>query len=282
MQPAFVGNVNRLVRWAAVASMSTVLLASHGAVAADIDALYQGHAIVTGKGEPNRLLALPSCIEEALVKVSGDPRLAGDPRLEPIKRDAKDAVASFSYHDRMAGIPTHDEQGTRDRPYDLTVSFDRARIDAALRGLGSEPWLAARPRVALFIAMLHGAAGYVLASDGEQGLGERQSLEAAADKRGMPFLLPSRAELARAGITAKRLPGSAAALGAAGRPLAADVALSGRLIWVDRELGWAAAWSLAEHGRLHRWKLRGVTFDEAFRNAMGRAAQILSGHRDPR
>jgi hypothetical protein len=34
-------------------------------------------------------------------------------------------------------------------------------------------------------------------------------------------------------------------------------------------------------GRPVRWQLRGVTFDEAFRRALGGAAQILSGNGDP-
>ena len=34
-------------------------------------------------------------------------------------------------------------------------------------------------------------------------------------------------------------------------------------------------------GRIVRWKLRAVTFDEAFRRAIGGAAQILSGNGDP-
>jgi uncharacterized protein len=32
----------------------------------------------------------------------------------------------------------------------------------------------------------------------------------------------------------------------------------------------------------HRWQIRGVTFDAAFRNAMEGSAQILSGHGEPK
>jgi hypothetical protein len=31
----------------------------------------------------------------------------------------------------------------------------------------------------------------------------------------------------------------------------------------------------------HRWQVRGVTFDEAFRRGIGGAAQVLSGNGDP-
>src|SRR5258708_5494550 len=87
---------------------------------------------------------------------------------ELYEANAADLVASFRYHDRMSGIPVHDEQGTRDRPYDLTVSFDAAKIDAALRSLGLEPWKEPRQRLALFIGVQNGPTPYVLTSDGER------------------------------------------------------------------------------------------------------------------
>ena len=60
-----------------------------------------------------------------------------------------------------------------------------------------------------------------------------------------------------------------------------EVALIGRLVWVDRELGWATQWQMGWQGRTHRWRVRGVTFDEAFRRGIGGAAQILSDNGDP-
>ena len=42
------------------------------------------------------------------------------------------------------------------------------------------------------------------------------------------------------------------------------------------------AWRMEWQGRPHRWQFRGVTFDEAFRRAIGGAAQILSGNGDPK
>jgi len=267
-------------RWIIASAMA--LLASAGALARTLDDLYEGRTIVTGRGEANRLNGLPSCLEEVLVKVSGDPRLIGDPRLAPIEADAPQLVASFRYHDRMEGMPTRDEQGSRDRPYDLLVTFDRAKIDAVLRALGSAPWTAERPRLAVFVAMHQAAAHYVLSSDGARGFGERQSLAAAAVKRGLPIVLPATAALAANGV-ADDVPelSAVAGLGPAAKNLGGDAALAGRLTWVEPELGWAAEWSLVDHDVPHRWQIRGVSFDEAFRNAIGGAAQILSGHGEP-
>src|SRR5438105_15791167 len=90
-----------------------------GAIAAEAAELYQAQTIVTGQGEANRSIGFGACLEDVLIKVSGVQTLAGDPRLAASKANAKAFVSGFRYHDRMTGISTHDEQGTRDRPYDL-------------------------------------------------------------------------------------------------------------------------------------------------------------------
>src|SRR3974390_2117349 len=101
-------------------AIALVWIVGSGGARAD-DELYRAQAVVTGTGEANRIEALGPCLEDVLIKVSGVQRLAGDRRLAPYKAKAKDYLASYSYHDQMSGIPIHDEQGTRDRPYDLTV-----------------------------------------------------------------------------------------------------------------------------------------------------------------
>ena len=60
-----------------------------------------------------------------------------------------------------------------------------------------------------------------------------------------------------------------------------DLALVGTLTWSDEALGWISEWRLAANGEVHRWGDRGGNFDQAFRRAVGGAAQILSGNGDP-
>jgi hypothetical protein len=262
----------------------SVLAAVFCVAAADAgaDELYEAQAIVTGQREPERLRALPDCLEDVLVKASGDPRLIGDRRLLPLKANAAEFAVSFRYHDRMSGIPVHDEQGTRDRPYDLIVSFDAAKIDGALRSLGLEPWTGPRPRLALFVGVQNGPVPYVLTSDGERGLEQRLSLEAAAQKRGISILLPNSGMLAAAGVRFDRLGAiDLERWTALGKDAGGDGALVGTLFWIEQEFGWRADWRLVWQGD-HRWQIRGVTFDVAFRKAMEGSAQILSGHGDPR
>src|SRR5262249_55895081 len=159
------------------------------------DALYQAQTAVTGQGEANRILGFALCLTEVLIKVSGDPRLADDPRVAAMGRDAAALVHEFRYHDQMSGTPTRDEQATRDRPGDPTVGLDRSKVDAALRRLGGAPWAGPRPRLVVFLGIRNGATAYLLARDGERGQGQREALATAGVKRGLSVALPDRAAL---------------------------------------------------------------------------------------
>ena len=81
--------------------------------------------------------------------------------------------------------------------------------------------------------------------------------------------LPAQAVLAKNGLSA----GTVAAadlhsLDAAAKTAGGDLALAGSMAFSDVVHGWIADWRLAWHGKTHRWQVRGVNFDEAFRNAM--------------
>src|SRR6185503_14958298 len=144
--------------------------------------------------------------KEVLVKVSGDPRLLDDPRVEALAQDAGSLVERFTYRDRMEGIPIHDEQGSHDRPHDLTTIFVPEKIDAVLASLGSKPWSAARPVVALVLGVKNGDRTFLLSSDGERGIDMRDSLAQASAKIAIPATLPSAAALQAVGLTHETLP----------------------------------------------------------------------------
>ena len=58
-----------------------------------------------------------------------------------------------------------------------------------------------------------------------------------------------------------------------------DALLTGTLVWTEAALGWTAHWQLAWRGREQRWQISGVSFDDAFRDAIDRAVLVLSGQR---
>jgi uncharacterized protein len=242
------------------------------------DNLYRAQTAVTGQGEENRRAGFAVCLEDVLIKVSGAMRLAGDSRLEPYKSTAQDLVRTYSYRDQKLGKPKNDEQGTRDRPYDLTVDFDEKRVDAILLALGVKPWLARRPMLGVFVEMEQGTRKYVVTSDAARTDLQRAALLAAADKRGMPIVLPDVATAEKLGSeTAAAVPSPAVVAAMSER--GGEATLFGHLVWDDQELMWRAGWQLDWQGRSHQWQSGAVTFDEAFRRGIGEAAETLSGSR---
>ncbi|RUU33604.1 DUF2066 domain-containing protein [Mesorhizobium sp. M6A.T.Ce.TU.002.03.1.1] len=246
------------------------------------DDLYRTKTIVTGQGEENRQTGFKACLDAVLVKVSGDQRLPKKPEMAALREKAGSLVAEFRYRDRMEGIPIHDEQGTHDRPHDLTCLYRPEVIDPVLASLGSKPWLSARPRLAVLLATERGARHFALTADDERGAPLRESFVNAADPLAMQIVFPKASHLSESGLDDKALHATEmAALDKAAKQAGADQALAGRIVWSDKELGWIADWRLATGGKTYSWQMRGVSFDEAFRVAMRGAAQVLSGNGQP-
>jgi len=244
--------------------------------------LYQAKPVVTGTGEKNRLIGFALALEDVLVKVSGDPRLLGDPRVAELAKDAASMVHEFRYRDRLDGIPIHDEQGSHDRPHDLTTIFFPEKIDEALAELGSRPWTELRPTITLLLGVRNGDRSFLLTSDGERGVDMRDSLHQASLKVAIPATLPSSVAIDAAGVTEETLPSiDLATLDRLASAAGGSYALVGSLVWSEEELGWIADWRIRAKGEDYRWQIRGVSFDDAFRNAIRGTAQVLSGNGNP-
>jgi hypothetical protein len=252
------------------------------AMAATLDDLYTSKTIVTGQGEVNRQAGFKICLEAVLVRVSGDQRLPAKPQMTELRDKAGSFVTGFRYRDRMEGIPVHDEQGTHDRPHDLTCLYKPEAIDPLLAALGSKPWLAARPGLAVFLATEQGDRHFAVVADDEPGALMRESFGNAAAALAMQVTFPGASLLPGAGLDDKTLRDAApATLNALAKKAGAEQALAGSIVWSDKELGWIADWRLAMAGKTWRWQVRGVSFDDAFRVAMRGAAQVLSGNGQP-
>lgn len=255
-------------------------LALAGRAAADpVADLYRARAIVTGRRPETRIPGMVRCLPQVLARVSGDQRLASHPNLAAFARSPEAAVIDYGYRDLYAFRPIKDEQGTRDRPYEMTVRYDPGKIDAMLAEMGSKPWLAKRPTLVVFLAVRHIGSTFMLSSMGEQGDLMRQSFGNAAWNAAMEVFIPPPEAIAQAGLTVDTTPVvSTAALlpfvdGAAG-----ELALLGQLDWSKPLLAWKARWRLDPGDGEKNWEISGVNFDAAFRNGVSGAAQILSGN----
>ena len=224
--------------------------------------LYEGRAIVTGTDDRQRLDGFDRCLRDVLVKVSGDPTLLDDARVAAFDAQAESLAEDFAYQDRMSDTPLRHEQGTRDRPYDLDVRFAPEKIDAILSQLGEKPWLAKRSPLVLDITIRRDGASFPLTADDFPDERLREAAIAAGQKYAMRVVLRPKAALA------------------AMPPVPGAVALRGVLSWNPMEFGWVGKWYLRWHGRDHGWGISGVSFDEAFRDAVRGAMKLMAGKGD--
>ncbi|MFN4142545.1 DUF2066 domain-containing protein [Aestuariivirga sp.] len=244
--------------------------------------LYQARTIVTGRRPETRIPGMASCLAQVLVRVSGDPRLAERPELARLAQTPEAPVKTYSYRDLYAFRPIRDEQGTRDRPYEMTVEYVPEKVNDLLSALGSRPWLEERPRLVVFLAVRHIASSFVLTSMAGAGDLMRESFRDASWAHALEVVIPSDLQVAKAGLTVDGLPEvQASALEPLVDRNAGQIPLLGSLAWSKELLAWRAEWRLDWRGREHRWSIEGVNFDAAFRNGVGGAAQIFSGNGEP-
>ncbi len=239
---------------------------------------YQAFDIVAGYDlERTRLPGFAHCLPEVLVRVSGEPRLEHDPRVADLAAHADALVASYDYSDFLVRMgPVHDDQGTGDeRPYDLVVRFDHAKIDAVLKGLGTPPWQGPRPLVVPVVTVKGFAGAYLLSAEVTAGAAQRGSLAAAAAQYGLPLRLPGEAELADWGVAAGAFPSPRA------EPSEGQVLVAGTLAFDEAKPGWAGSWRMRWRGTDYAWGISGVNYDEAFRSLMRGVARVASGHGAP-
>jgi len=236
---------------------------------------YQATAIVTGYDMRSRPAGFAHCLREVLVKLSGEPRLERDPRLSGLAAHADALVARFDYADLMAGIPVHDDQGTYDRPYDLVVRFDHAKIDGALASLGEKPWAGPRPQVVPVLAVSGFGRHYLLSAENKAAADQRGSLSVAAIKYGLAVHVPTEAELAALGVIPDRPPNPAA------EPAGDRILVAGRLDFDEAKPGWTGSWRMRWRGVDYSWGISGVNYDAAFRAMLRGVLRVASGHGSP-
>ena len=241
--------------------------------------IYQATVITTGSDLRFRNAGFAQALREVLVKASGEPRLRQDPRVDKLTQHADQLVAFFSYRDQMEGIHHHDDQGTYDRPFDLTVQFDWLSINAALAQLGEKPWLGARPTIVPVI-LLRGhdqpyKQQYLISDEEPAAGGQRESLSYCAQKYGLGLRIPSADDLAawhvqQSVITNLTIPRTDD-----------KFVVVGTLDFRLSTFGWLGIWKATWHGVDYGWGVSGVSFDKAFDNLVAGVARIASGHGKP-
>ncbi|MCW3477935.1 DUF2066 domain-containing protein, partial [Limobrevibacterium gyesilva] len=189
---------------------------------------YQSMAIVTGTDMRERPRGFALCLEDVLVKVSGDPHLRSDPRVAKVEKRAGDYVVPFNYVDPMAWLHHHDDPGTYDRSQNLTVAFDPAKIDALLLTLGTQPWKGPRPILIPALSVRgRKPPDYLLSADEPLGAEQRAAFERIAAEAGIPLRFPTASEFGGWGG------GKGSLTGTTVRSLEGTIVIRGTLEWSD-------------------------------------------------
>ncbi len=234
--------------------------------------LYRATAIVTGTDMRSRPAGFAHALREVLVKLSGEPRLEKDPRTAELTVHADLLVTSFDYVDQLAGIPIHDDQGTYDRPHDLTVRFDPRRIDEALAQLGERPWRGVRPVIVPVLAVRGFAVAYLLSAEQPAAAEQRGSLASVAGEYGVTVRIPTEAELAAWGVVVGGFPSLPAA------SVSNQALVAGTLEFREVLPGWVGSWRMRWHDTDYAWGISGVNYDTAFRSIVRGVVRVASGH----
>jgi uncharacterized protein len=270
------------LRW--VISLLLIALSLAAGNAARADNLYQTKAVVSGRGEVNRQLGFAQCLEDVLVKVSGDPDLIGDKRVAQLGGNAAGLVEKFAYRDFYEGRPLHDEQGSYDRPHFLTVDFMPAKIDAILQSFGKKPWLGKRPKLAIYLAVKTKTGEIVLTEESSDLLAAdmKTSLGNAIRRTGLDASIPAAGAVVKSGLSYKALEDAPMSqLNLDAKSAGYDAVLSGTLAWSDNVGSWVSQWRLLAAGKTVMWGASGTSFDDAFRNGIRGTAKVLSGSGNP-
>jgi len=243
--------------------------------AQDMGAFYQATEIVTGTDMRSRPSGFAECLRDVLVKLSGEPRLRDDPRVAVLAPHADMFVTSFNYVDQKAGQKVHDDQGTYDRSYNLTVHFNPVRIDKTLADLGEEPWRGERPVVVPILTVRGSTSSYMLSAESPAGAEQRAAFTGVAQDLGLTVRFPADAEFAAWGVT----PGQVPSPPSASPP---NEALVAGTLTFDRTLpGWVGSWQMHWRGVEYDWRVSGVNYDGAFRDIVRGVVRVASGHGAP-
>lgn len=236
-----------------------------------VQRLHYAETIVTGTEEPERTRGFHDALAIVIHKLTGNPKLLTDPRIVELLIRPHQFVQAFEYEDRMKDIPVHDEQGTRERPHFLRVTFSKSKLDATLDGLGIRQWQADRPVVGVWLGVDIPAGRFTLTDAGPDGYGQRAVITETAERIGLPILLPSPG-LATPGYD-DIANGKTAELQQA---MPKAEALLYGLLSIRPDGYWGIAWTLQSGNTAHRWSQSRVTFDTGLKLGLTATAETLS------
>jgi hypothetical protein len=117
---------------------------------------------------------------------------------------------------------------------------------------------------------------YLLSAEIPAGAEQRGSFATVAEELGMRVRIPTEAELARWGVTLDGFPAPR------GTPAPHEARIAGTVEFRAEIPGWVGSWRMRWKGADYAWSIRGVNYDEAFRDIVRGVLRVASGHGAPK
>ncbi len=218
--------------------------------------LYSATTIITGQDNlAERKRGMVECLQRVVAKASGDRSLLSTPQIKNALDRVEEYVADFSYYDRKEGIQISDEQGTRDRSFEFTVTFDQEKINLLLSDAGGVPWLGERPGVHILLTVWDGQASYLVTETSERGWGQREVIFSLRNRTALSLTIPASNVV----------------------PVRAEpnTTLIGHMS-VNKDGYWLSDWKLNHRESKQSWKSPIGTFDKVIGHAIWNSADLLA------
>lgn len=198
--------------------------------------LYQASIIVASQTESERQKVLPEAMQQVLIKQTGNPRVADNPKVRSYLYQAANYIQQYHYNNSSDG-----------NKLTLIITFNAYAIDNLLQTIGQQKWLTERPLILVWLAKE--ADGQRNVVDENDALG--RELRFVAEQYGIPVIFPAYdlEDLQQVSIDDLWVPNLNPIQNAAQR-YQADEMLIGRVIRNGSQ-NWAAQWQL---GRGAQWQ----------------------------
>jgi hypothetical protein len=219
--------------------LAVLLLAAALTVQARQD-LYEATVPVADRGTEARNAAVRAALTEVLVRLSGDPEVAGKPAGKALLADPSKHLQQYQYEGDAAAGGLY-----------LRAGFAAAPLEGALRQQGLALWGRERTPVLAWVAVDDGQRRYLLGAEDSDPLVAQ--LRAAARRQGIELVLPLLDLEDQSKVTYTRVSaGDLDALTAVSERYQAQAVLAGGLQMAAGS--WRGRWALRHAGQDTQWQ----------------------------
>lgn len=240
-----------------------------GSYAAEVNNLYQAAAPVSSRDAQQRSQMAPALLRQVMLKVVGNQSLLDSAPLEQTLRKAEQYVQQYEY--QRSNIVAADL--TRPDQLALKLKFDPSAVNRAVEALKLPVWGKVRPDVLVWAAIDNNGQRSLLGLE-TMDQGVFKPLSMAADKRGLPIVLPLLDLQDQTALSVDAVwQQSQADVKAASERYGADIVLTARMTLDNEQV--QIDWTAAGDNLRHRWQSQGE-LEQALQAGMGELADKMA------